>query len=108
MELAYYAKLKLATIRDDVIRFENDLLTSRAESNAKKVKDAKGNLPTILLQEEIMWREKSRIKWLKEGDRNTPFSHATCKAKANRAKIQLQMEDGSLCSNADVIGSKAV
>lgn len=26
-------------------------------------------------QEEILWRQKSRIHWLQEGERNTKFSH---------------------------------
>ena len=43
-------------------------------------------------QEEILWREKSRVQWLKEGERNTKFFH---RAMTHRRYINqiTQLED---------------
>ena len=40
-------------------------------------------------QEEIFWRQKSRIQWLKEGERNTRFFHRS--TMANRAHNRISM-----------------
>jgi hypothetical protein len=48
----------------------------------------------LLEREELMWL-RSRIAWLKEGDRNTKYFHrrAAHRAKKNRIKL-LRKEDG--------------
>jgi hypothetical protein len=57
-------------------------------------------LDSLLEQEEIYWRQRSRINWLKEGDRNTKFFHkkATWRKKKNRID-RLQRQDGSMTEN---------
>jgi hypothetical protein len=51
-------------------------------------------------REEIMARQRSRVAWLREGDRNTAFFHARASArkKTNRIDI-LVREDGSKCED---------
>ena len=39
------------------------------------------------LQEEIFWRQKSRVKWIKEGERNTKFFHKSTIAHRTNNRI---------------------
>ena len=52
-------------------------------------------LERTLLLDEVFWRQKSRIQWLKEGDKNTKFFHRT--ANANRRNNCIEcMNQGEL------------
>ena len=47
-------------------------------------------------REEVMWRQCSRVTWLKEGYRNTRFFHLRAHQRKKRNKIsKLKKEDGS-------------
>ncbi|MQL83629.1 hypothetical protein Taro_016132 [Colocasia esculenta] len=57
---------------------------------------AKEKLEHILSQEEVFWRQKSRIKWLQEGDKNTKFFHAYAISQRRHSVIlALYREDGT-------------
>ena len=55
-------------------------------------------------QDQILWKQKSRIQWLKEGERNTKFFHRTIIQRQHSNKItHLISDDGeTIHSHGDV------
>jgi hypothetical protein len=61
------------------------------------------DLEKALLQEEISWRQKSRIKWLKEGDKCTKFFHSMANLNKRYNTIESLLINETLSSNpADI------
>ncbi|XP_057444427.1 uncharacterized protein LOC130736638 [Lotus japonicus] len=59
---------------------------------------------TVILQEELLWAQKSRCLWLKFGDRNTRFFHTTTIIRRKRNKIEALIDDGgNLLTDFDVL-----
>ena len=64
----------------------------------------KGELEELILREEIHWRQKARVKWVKEGDCNSKFFHKVANGRRNRKFIKvLENERGLVLDNSDSI-----
>ncbi|CAL9009767.1 unnamed protein product, partial [Prunus brigantina] len=50
----------------------------------------------ILDQEALFWQQKSRVKWLQEGDRNTKFFHLSTIVRRRRNKIEKLKNDAGI------------
>ena len=48
---------------------------------------------SILDQEALFWHQKSRLKWLQEGDRNTKFFHLTTIIRQRKNRIEWLKDD---------------
>ena len=62
----------------------------------------------MLYRKEMMWLQRSRISWLREGDRNTKFFHqkAIWRSRKNRIK-RLKAENGQWCDDPSAMTSMA-
>ncbi|XP_010481072.1 PREDICTED: uncharacterized protein LOC104759893 [Camelina sativa] len=66
--------------------------------------ELKWQLCAAFREEELYWKQKSRVTWLKEGDRNTKFFHATTKQRRARNRIcSIMNKDGALVEMEDGI-----
>eukprot|EP00253_Pinus_taeda_P017644 PITA_17644 len=69
-----------------------------------KVRDEKANKlqqewENFCKQEEIFWRQKSRVQWLKEGEKNTRFFHrSTLTNRAHNRISSIKDEEGHILS----------
>ncbi|XP_024171861.1 uncharacterized protein LOC112177844 [Rosa chinensis] len=72
--------------------------------NSSKVQNEKkylmGHLQIFLSQEEAFWRQRSKVVWLKEGDRNTGFFHRKAANRERKNTIPgLYSENGQWCDD---------
>ncbi|WOL14688.1 hypothetical protein Cni_G23469 [Canna indica] len=83
-----------------VAPLQRQLLTLSRQHDNNSIEARKATETALLKaiqEEETFWRQKSRIKWLKEGDKNLAFFHATTKIRRSYNTIhRMQNEDDNL------------
>ncbi|KAK2378521.1 hypothetical protein QL285_066416 [Trifolium repens] len=71
-------------------------------------KQLQEELDQILFQEEVLWYQKSREKWIKFGDKNTKFFHAQTVIRRKRNKIHgLNLPCGAWCTEDSILQEEA-
>ena len=66
------------------------------EDMQKNEKELWGQLEARERQEGIYWKQKSKVKWLQDGEKNTKFFHNSVIQNRNHSRIQkLKKIDGS-------------
>jgi hypothetical protein len=62
----------------------------------------------LLYREEIMWMQRSRIAWVREGDCNTKYFHRHASWRRSKNKVRwLKREDGSWTMDSNEMGNLA-
>lgn len=74
--------------RKQLLRSQIEAFCSAFEDVEKPhMLDLQNNLASLLLQEDIYWKQRSKIFWLKEGDTNNKFFHAATSTRRRKNTI---------------------
>ena len=77
-------------------------LYANDDATTEEIVEALKELSDALKAEEMFWKQKSRIFWLREGDRNTKFFHALIKQRRARNRItQLLDANGNVIEDEE-------
>jgi hypothetical protein len=86
--------IELDTIEEALEHLHTLSLSGRATVDTNNnIKELEGRRLKYLLDEEETWRQKSRVIWLRKGDRNTKFFHRYASHRKNQNTIW-EMKDG--------------
>ncbi|KAF3793964.1 putative ribonuclease H protein [Nymphaea thermarum] len=91
--LIYWNKNSFGRIEDNIKSLQSRLSQAQAYSEAgdgwatREEESIKKKLEKALHLEEIMWKEKSRVKWLSDGDKNTRFFQTIANNRSRRNRI---------------------
>lgn len=66
----------------------NDLLNRGGDESVwSRISEIQGQIKVLWKREEKYWFQRSRVKWLKGGDRNSKFFHASTVQRRERNRI---------------------
>jgi hypothetical protein len=63
------------------------LSDQKSTNQEEELERLRFGMDEILYREEIMWLQRSRVAWFKEGDRSTKFFHMKAAAHTKKNKI---------------------
>lgn len=74
------------------------LRDTKCDNSGEKIQKLKKDLSEAYKSKEVYWQQKSRVQWLKEGDKNTAFFHISTSNRRRKNKIsRLKRANGEWC-----------
>lgn len=82
---------------------------SMARHNHDQVRILKSEVYDLMIKEDCMWQQRSRVDWLKAGDLNTSYFHSRANQRNRRNFISsLTLEGGTILTEENQIGDAMV
>ncbi|KAL0329039.1 UNVERIFIED_CONTAM: hypothetical protein Sradi_4890600 [Sesamum radiatum] len=91
-----HVKRRVRELEEKLEAYAKDPIS--ASDNAKR-SALRGELDEFLTREEIMWKQRGKAQWLREGDRNTPYFHARTSARKKKNFITTLRNKESIDEN---------
>ncbi|KAK4540324.1 hypothetical protein RGQ29_031849 [Quercus rubra] len=109
LEFGHIGRKKVSFIRDSEIvrRQGRGVGTLKIQSLVREVL-ARAEVENLLSLEEISWRQKSRMLWIKEGDNNTKFFHKMANSRRRFNHLCFLEVDGEIYEEESEIAAQVV
>jgi hypothetical protein len=110
--LKQWSRDSFGSVRREIKKLQSHLSTLNSSSTTtdhlQEGRYIEQKLCELFEREEIMARQRSRVDWLREGDRNTAFFHARASTCRRSNKINcLIKKDGTRCEDKKEIKTMA-
>ncbi|KAL0408409.1 UNVERIFIED_CONTAM: hypothetical protein Sradi_1775300 [Sesamum radiatum] len=103
-----WERREFGNVRSRIRQLEDRILSldkGNLSTDSKQLLEMmKSELEELLAREELLWKQRSKAEWLREGDKNTAYFHARANERRKRNMISsLQSEEGCFTSDRENI-----
>lgn len=109
VEVFGHIGFKKKFILDRLLAIQEDLEKQLSQGLLKLQDELNTELELLLDQEEVLWAQKARSSWIREGDRNTRFFHVSTLVRRSFNRVdRIRTDEGVWISDHNALKSNAL